>query len=48
VTRPLPELEPTRTRAVNVNALYRDFGADVASDVVTRFTDMAALAQPGH
>jgi glyoxylase-like metal-dependent hydrolase (beta-lactamase superfamily II) len=30
--------------AVNVNALYRDFGADVASDPVTLFTDMAALA----
>jgi len=48
VTRPLPEREPTRTRAVNVNALYRDFGADVASDVVTLFTDLAALAQPSH
>jgi hypothetical protein len=48
VTRPLPDLEPTRTRAVNVNALYRDFGANVASDVVTLFTDTATLAQPGH
>jgi hypothetical protein len=48
VTRPLPELEPTRTRALNVNALYRDFGADVASAVVTLFTDRATLAQPGH
>jgi hypothetical protein len=48
VTRPLPELEPTRTRAVNVNALYRDFGADLASDVATLFNDKAALAQPGH
>jgi hypothetical protein len=48
VTRHLPELEPTRTRAVNVNALYRDFGADLASDVATLFNDKAALAQPGH
>ena len=48
MTRPLPDLEPTRTRAVNVNALYRDFGADVASHVVTLSTEMAALAQPGH
>jgi cyclase len=39
--------EPER-RAVNVNALYRDFGADVAAEVVRLFTDMAALAQPGH
>ncbi len=46
MTGPLTELEPTRTRAVN--ALYRDFGADVASDVVTLFNDMAALAQPGN
>jgi glyoxylase-like metal-dependent hydrolase (beta-lactamase superfamily II) len=30
--------------AVNVNALYRDFGADVPADPVTLFTDMAALA----
>jgi ketosteroid isomerase-like protein len=46
VTRPLPELEPTRTRAVNVNALYRDFGADVASDVVTLFTDRPRWPNP--
>jgi glyoxylase-like metal-dependent hydrolase (beta-lactamase superfamily II) len=36
--------EPERL-AVNVNAVYRDFGADIAYDPVTLFTDMAALAQ---
>jgi cyclase len=37
--------EPERL-AVNINALYHDFGADVATDAVTLFTAMATLAQP--